>query len=124
MINVILLTFLFCIFTALSIVLTGDRGLISGDLSGLNFLKMVFQWRFICAMILAVGSRFTFIFINNSILKIPSYSRNSTTLTAFITAISYIFIILTNFLILKERLSAQQIAGAIIVLTGIFIMFK
>jgi len=124
MINVALLTILFGIFTAASIVLTGNRGLISGDIVGGNFFRMIFDWRFILAMILAVGSRFTFIYINNTLLRFPALARNSTTITTFITALSYVFIIAANYIFLRERLSLQQIAGAGLIMGGIILMIK
>jgi drug/metabolite transporter (DMT)-like permease len=124
MIDVVLLTILFGIISAASIVLTGNRGLISGDIVGRNFFRMIFDWRFILAMVLAVGSRFTFIYINNTLLKIPALARNSTTITTFITALSYVFIIVANYIFLRERLSLQQIAGAGLIVGGILLMVK
>jgi drug/metabolite transporter (DMT)-like permease len=112
------------LFTATSIVLTGDRGLISGTITPKNFLRLIFDWRFIFAMALAIGSRFTFIWINNSLLKIPSLAQNSTTITTFITASSYIFIIAANFIVLKEQLSLQQFFGAALIFTGIIFIVR
>jgi drug/metabolite transporter (DMT)-like permease len=119
-----ILVILFGVFTGASVVLTGDRSLISGSISPANIIKMILDWRFIVAMALAVGSRFTFIYINNRLLSIPSLAKNSTTITTFITAISYIFIIVANTLILKERLSINQFIGAGLILGGIFFMLK
>lgn len=110
--------------SAASVVITGDRRLISGNLTGNNFLRLVFDWRFILAMLLALGSRFTFIFINNTLLKIPDLAKNSTTITTFITASSYIFIIAANFIFLQERLTLQQTIGAGLVLAGIIVMMS
>lgn len=118
------LTILFGIFSAASIVFTGDRGLISGNLRGSNFIHLILDKRFIFAMILAVASRFTFIFINNTLLQMPEFAKNSTTITSFITAISYIFIIVANYLFLHERLTVTQIIGAGLVMVGIAIMVK
>lgn len=118
------LTVLFGIFSAASIVFTGDRGLISGNLQGSNFIHLILDKRFIIAMILAVGSRFTFIFINNTLLQMPEFAKNSTTITSFITAISYVFIIVANYIFLHERLTVTQIIGAGLVMVGIAIMVK
>ena len=87
-------------------------------------LHLIFHWKFIFAMTLAIGSRISFIIINNSLLKIPSLANNSTTITVFVTAISYIAIIIANYIFLKERISLQQGTGAIIILVGIWIMLK
>ena len=74
------------------------------------------------AMVLAVGSRFTFIYINHLLLGVPSLAKNSTTITALITAFSYLFIILANYWILKETITINQIAGAVLIVAGIVII--
>ncbi|NLG39341.1 MAG: hypothetical protein GX545_05400 [Fibrobacter sp.] len=124
MIQIISLIVIFGVLSAASIVLSGNRGLISGDISGKNFLQLLLDIRFILAMILAVGSRFTFIFINNSLLKFPNLANNSTTITTFVTASSYVFIIAANFLFLNERLTVQQAVGATLVMIGIIVMMR
>ncbi len=118
------LIILFGIFSAASIVITGDRGLISGDLYGAKLIELVLNKHFLFAMILAFGSRLLFILINNSLLKMPELAKNSTTITTFVTASSYIFIILANFIFLKERLTLQQALGSALILSGILVMFK
>gem|GEM_PF-481644 len=115
----------YCLATAFSIVLLGDRGLISGNLFSLgNIIKLVFNWKFILSMSLAVLSRFSFILINNTLLKITYLADISTTLSVFITLTSIIFIVIANHLFLKESLNIKQAVGAFIVLTGIFIMLN
>lgn len=121
MIQVLIFTLLFNLATSFSIALTGNRSLISGNLEQ-NFLKVIFDWRFILAMVLAVASRFLFIIINNRLLKIPSLAPNSTTITVFITASSYIFIILVNYLLLQERITTQQLIGSAIIIGGIVVL--
>ncbi len=115
----------YCLATAFSIVLLGDRGLISGNLFSLdNIIKLVFNWKFILSMSLAVLSRLSFILINNTLLKITYLADISTTLSVFVTLTSIIFIVLANHLFLKESLNVKQAIGAFIVLTGIFIMLN
>jgi drug/metabolite transporter (DMT)-like permease len=121
MVQVILLTLLFDLATGFSIVLTGDRSMISGNLFN-HFFQILLNWKFILAMILAVGSRLFFILINNQLLKIPTLAKNSTTITVFITASSYIFIILLNYFFLNERITLQQIIGSIIVVAGVIVI--
>jgi drug/metabolite transporter (DMT)-like permease len=121
MIQVIWLALLFNLATAFSIALTGDRGIISGNMAA-HFWQILFNWKFILAMVLAVASRLLFMLINNQLLKIPSLAQNSTTITVFLTASSYIFIVLVNFLILNEHLTLQQIIGSVVVIAGIFII--
>jgi drug/metabolite transporter (DMT)-like permease len=121
MIQVIVLALLFNLATAFSIALTGDRSIVSGNMAA-HFWQILFNWKFILAMVLAVLSRLLFMLINNQLLKIPSLADNSTTVTVFLTASSYVFIILVNFLILNEHLTLQQIIGSVVVIAGIFII--
>jgi drug/metabolite transporter (DMT)-like permease len=123
LIKVILLAFAFSLTNALSTSITGNRDLISGNFLS-RITSIIFDWRFILAMALAVGSRFLFIWINSTLLTIPSLARNSTTLTVFITTISYIFIIVANAVILQESLTLKQYSGAAIVIIGIIIMLS
>ncbi|MDO3628875.1 hypothetical protein [Mucilaginibacter sp. BT774] len=116
---------IYCLSTAFSIVLLGDRGLISGNLFNFqNMVNLVFNWKFILSMSLAVLSRLSFILINNTLLKISYLADVSTTLSVFITLTSIIFIVLANHFFLKESLNIKQAVGAFIVLTGIFIMLN
>ena len=123
LIKVIILTLAFTITTAVSTALTGSRDLITGDIFK-KITIIILDWRFILAMVLAVCSRFLFIWINSTLLTIPSLAKNSTTITVFVTAISYIFIILTNSVILQESLTLKQYSGAAIVIIGIFVMLS
>lgn len=119
-----ILIILYGVFSAASIVFTGNRELISGDLSWKTVSHLLLDWRFIFAMVLAIGARFTFIYINNTLLKVPELAKNSTTITTFVTASSYIFIIGANLIFLSERLTLQQALGATLVLIGIIVMLK
>jgi drug/metabolite transporter (DMT)-like permease len=59
--------------------------------------------------------------INGKLLKIPSLSRNSTTITAFITSVAAIFMLIANYYFLGERISYQQLGGAILIIGGIWL---
>jgi len=119
-------TLVFSLATALSIALMGDKRLISGNLlSPRRFLEMAVGWQFIIAMALAFVSRVTFILINNSLLTTEQFRDNATTITALVTAVSYLFVIAANYLLWAQRLSVFQGVGAFFILAGIFlIMWK
>ncbi len=118
-------TIVYCFSSAMSIVLVGDRNLISGNLFELSTLvKILFNWKFILAMTLAIFSRISFIFLNNNLLKIPRLASISTTLTTFITLLSLIFIVIANYYFLGEKLNQQQVIGAGIILIGVSLMLK
>ncbi len=125
MFRVIFWTIIFSLATAFSVMLTGDRSLISNNLFKLtNILKLILNWKFILAMILAIAARFAFIFINNSILNISYLAKNSTTITAFVTTVAYMFVVFANFLFLDERITLQQGIGCVIITLGIVILLK
>jgi drug/metabolite transporter (DMT)-like permease len=121
----VLLAMVYCLSTAFSIVLLGDKGLISNNLYKFNnVLLLITNWKFILSMSLAVLSRISFVLINNTLLKIPYLANTATTVSVFITLLSIIFILLANHFFLKETLNMKQAIGAVIVLTGVFIMLN
>lgn len=116
---------IYCITNTSSIVLLGDRSLISGNLLNINnIIKLMLNWKFILAMFSAVFTRVSFIMINNALLKVPRLADASTSITTFATLLSLIFILLANYFFLGEKLNLQQAIGAFIVLSGIMIMFR
>ena len=116
---------IFCITNTISIVLLGDRALISGNLLNIeNIVRLILNWKFILAMLFAVATRISFIMLNNSLLKIPRLADASTSITTFATLLSLIFLLIANYYFLNERLNIQQAVGAFIVLVGVTIMVK
>jgi drug/metabolite transporter (DMT)-like permease len=116
-------TLVFSVATALSIALLGDKRLISGNLlSFRRFLELALGWQFIVAMALAFISRVTFILINNSLLTTEQFRDNATTITALVTAVSYLFVIAANYLLWAQRLSLFQGFGASLILAGVFLI--
>lgn len=115
----------FCLTNTISIVLMGDRSLISGNLLDAgNILRILLSWKFIAAMVFAVLTRMSFIMLNNAILKIPKLANASTTISTFATLLSLAFIVIANYYFLNEKLNFQQAIGAFIVLIGVTIMVK
>ena len=122
---VILIILIFSFSTAFSITLLGDRNLISGNLvDSRRWLYLILNWKFILSMSLAIIARISFIFLNNSLLKIDKFAPNATSITALVSSVSYICILLTNFIILKEKLSLVQLLGASFIILGISILIK
>ena len=120
-IKVVVLTLVFCVVTSISIVLTGNRELISGDIFA-RFFKIIFDWRFILAFVLAVAARFTFILINNALLSVPSLAKSATSITVFITSSSYLFTVALNVIFLHESLTTKQWGGAFFVILGVVLL--
>ena len=122
---VIFWTFIFSATTATSIVLLGNRDLISGNLFSLKGItNLIFNWRFVISMICAISARFAFIMTNNTLLKIPRLAESSTTITTFITMFSLIVIVVANIIFLKEKMHLDQGIGATIILFGMWMMLK
>lgn len=120
-----LYTLLFATVNALSVALTGDRQLLSGNLrTASGILAFLVNWRFLVAMVLALMARLLFVAINSAALAIPTLSRNATTVAALVTAISYPVIIAMNTLMLNERLNARQYAGTALIMAGIWLAFS
>ncbi len=122
---IIFLTILFSVLTTFSIVLLGDRTLLSGNLLSLNkIMSIAFDWRFITAVICAILARITFVMINSFLLKIPRMAGFSTTATLFITTIAYVFVVVADMVFLKERMTMLQLTGCFIMLVGLIIIIK
>jgi len=121
---VIGLAILFSIISSFSVVLTGNRSLLAGDLTIAHAIRVVTDWRFIVSMVLAVGSRFTFILINNLLLQNPTYAKNATTITSAITSLGYVVLVLFNFIFLSERLSLAQYLGMGLIIIGIVVVMS
>lgn len=125
MFYVVLYTILFSAFTIASIILTGSRSFISGqELTFLKVIQLILNWHFILGATFAFLSRLFFIMLNNHIMKIPDLAGNSTTITAMITSVATIFMIIANYYFLGEKINTQQGVGAFLILLGIFIIVK
>jgi len=125
MTNVIFWTLVYSFATAISIVLLGQRDLISGNLFELKrILLLLINWKFIVSMIFALVARMAFIMTNNSLLKIPRLAESSTTITTFITLFCLILVVIANIIFLKEKINIQQGVGATLIMFGIWVMLK
>lgn len=122
---VIIYTILFSLVTVISILLTGSRTFITGsNMNLMGIIRLLLDWHFILGAGFAFLARVFFILINNSLLKMPDLAGSSTTITAFITSIAMVFVILANYYFLGERLNVTQGVGAFIILIGIFMITR
>jgi drug/metabolite transporter (DMT)-like permease len=125
MLNIILWTLVYSIATAISIVLLGQRDLISGNLLEIKrLLLLLANWKFIVSMVFALIARVAFIMTNNSLLKIPSLANSSTTITTFITLFCLILVVVANIIFLKEKINISQGVGATLIMIGVWVMLK
>lgn len=123
--TVIFWTIIYSISTAASIVLLGQRDLISGNLLNTkNFLHLMLNWRFMLSMCFALLARVSFIMTNNSLLNIQKLAVASTTITTFITLICLVLVVAANVIFLKEHLNLSQGIGGALIMFGILVMLN
>lgn len=115
----------FCLATAASITLVGDRSLLGGKSWGpREIFALLTDWRFVASMALAVTARGFFIATNVALLRNERLAPAATTVTAFVTASAYLFVVAANWLFLGEALTARQMVGAAIIMAGILVMTR
>lgn len=125
MTQVIFWTIVYSIATTVSITLLGHRDLISGNLLEIKrIILLVTNWKFIISMIFALIARISFTMTNNALLKISRLADASTTITTFITLVCLIFVVIANYVFLKEKLNPQNIIGAVIIMIGVCVILK
>ena len=125
MLKVLIISLVFAVSSAASVTLLGDRKLISGDMTKLQWwITVLFSWRFVLAMIFALGARFSFTMMNNALLYVPALSRNATSVATLLTALAYVVIIISNSIFLNERISLQQIVGMGVIIGGVALVVK
>lgn len=123
MFQICILVILFYLSSSFSMMLMGDRTLIFGNI--LNFqslIKIIFFWKFILAMFLAVLSRIFHILTNSAMLKIPSLAQNATTISTFVMLVSFIFVVVVNYIFLGKVLNFKQWMGALVIVFGVYII--
>ncbi len=62
--------------------------------------------------------------INSNLLKYPNLAQNSTTITALITSVVFIFVIIGNYIFLRERIGPRQWLGALLIMIGVTLVIK
>lgn len=113
---------LFASVNALSVALTGDRELASTDVkTASGALAFLLNWRFIAAMVLAVGARLLFLAMQSACLSVPALARNATTVASLVSAVSFPVIMVTNALMLDERPTARQYIATVLIMAGVLL---
>lgn len=119
-IQAVLWTAIYSVATAGSIVLLGQRDLVSGNLySKVRIVSLLTHWKFLLSMTLALAARASFIMTNNALLNIPRLRESATTATTFITLASLMLTVVANVLFLKETFRPSQIVGMLLMMSGI-----
>lgn len=110
--------FFFSLVTVISILLMGSRDIVGGTITFSRLIEIVFHWKFILGAFFAFLARLFFVVINNRVYNMPKLSDSSTTITALVTSIAMIFVVIANYYFLSERLSLSQGVGAFLIIIG------
>lgn len=115
----------FGLATAASITLLGDRQwLAKSSLSLSGIAALLGDWRLWLSMAFALLARMLFIGTNVVLSRDPRFQQASTTITTFVTASAYLFVLVANWYVLGEVVTRQQMVGAIVVVIGIVVMTR
>lgn len=121
---IIVWVLIYSVVVAASILLIGKPDSILGNLNIVSLLKLLLDWRFLLGGMLALAARFIFVIINNLASKHESLSSAHLTVTAMATIVSILFVIVANYFLLGEQLRITQVIGAVLILTGVFFVFR
>jgi drug/metabolite transporter (DMT)-like permease len=114
---------IYSVVVAASILFLGKPSALLGNITPLSLLSLLLDWRFLLGGILALGARFIFVIINNLASRQPSLSSAHLSITAIATMTSIIAVLIANHYFMNEHLNATQLAGAGVMLFGVFIIF-
>lgn len=122
MLLIIVWSIIYAIVVAASVIFIGKP--LNNGLTIKSLLMLLIDIGFLFGGILALCARFIFVIINNLASRHPNLQEAHLTIAALATMGSVIAIIFANYLLLNERLSIIQIFGVVLILTGIFFVFK
>lgn len=122
MLFIILWMLIYAVVVAASIIFIGRP--IEGNVHLGALLRLLLDWRFLLGGFLALGARFIFVIINNLASKQPALSDAHLTVAALATQLSILTIIAANAIFLHEHLRPIQMLGALIIVAGVFLVFK
>jgi drug/metabolite transporter (DMT)-like permease len=122
MLSVVIYAVLFSVATVVSILLLGSREIIGGVITPIRMVQIIFTWQFILGAFMALIARLLFMLINNALYRMPEFSDSSTTITALITTVALVFVIIANYYFLNEQITFTQAIGAAIIFFGIFLV--
>ena len=118
--KIILLALMFNICTAFSIYYSGQRSIFK-NIDQKNYLNYEVIFPLFIATLLALFSRFFFVAINYLLNDNYQYKISSTSVTAAISASSYIFILFVNYYLLDEKITINIMLGYLMIIFGILI---
>lgn len=117
-------TALYSVVVAASILFLGNPATILGSITPKTLLLLLLDWRFLVGGMLALAARFIFVIINNLAARHQSLSHAHLSITALATTVSIIAVLVANHFLLHEQLRGIQLAGAAVMMCGIFLVFR
>jgi hypothetical protein len=120
LIKIAILGGLYIFFTAFSMMLTGKNEFLSAFKAN-NYTINTFFIYLAGALILALGARLVFIAINYNLFIDQKYSSNAASISAAVTALSYIGVLICNHFYLGEPITNKMIVGFALISVGCFV---
>jgi len=111
---------LYLLVTSASMALTGRNDLMAsfGNRDYFNWTVLIIIG---LAMLLALGSRIIYVVINYTVFNNPNYNSNAASITAAITALSYLGVLGFNVIFLGEPLTSKIALGFVFIVAGCFL---
>jgi len=120
LIKIAILAIFYIIFTSFSMMLTGKNEFLSSFKAN-NYTNNTFYIYLAGALILALGARLVYIAINYNLFTDHKYIANAASVTAAITALSYIGVLICNHFYLGEPITNKMIIGFALISIGCFV---
>ena len=122
MLRVFFWVLVFNLASVISITLLGVRSYLDQGAGRGEFLRLLFNWRFVIAMGAAALARLSFIYINLSLYALPAFEKNATTIATALAATVFIPVVIANIYFLGERLSTTDTVGFILIMSGVYLL--
>ncbi|HEY4694601.1 MAG TPA: hypothetical protein VIH52_01395 [Candidatus Nanoarchaeia archaeon] len=123
LVNIVLII-LYGIFVGVSIFTLGNLRLFHDKINFQSLSSVFFSLPFWVGLFFALLARVTFIIINSQLSRSNLTGNASTSLTFIITLSSLIAVIILNYFVLGEKLTASQLVGTGIIVLGILMLLR
>jgi uncharacterized membrane protein len=120
LIKITLLGLLYIFFSAFSMMITGKNEFLS-SMKNNNLTFNSFYLYLAIALIFALAARIDYMAINYHLFLDEKYKANAASITAAISALSYIGVLLCNYYFLGEPITLKIFIGFLLITIGCFI---
>ena len=124
MLSLFFLILIYSILVALSIYSLSSLKLFLEAINVKNVLNLFLNLPFWLGLFFALGARIVFVIINSQLSELDITQNANTTITFIVTLSSVVAVVVLNYFLLQEKLTFNQLIGAIIIVGGILLMFR